>query len=51
MNFCFFFLSFSVNDEWLEGQCNGKIGIFPSTFVKALNGDRNVNECSTNSYN
>ncbi|CAM4526381.1 unnamed protein product [Leuciscus chuanchicus] len=29
-----------VNDEWLEGQCNGKIGIFPSTFVKALNGDQ-----------
>uniref|UniRef100_A0A671SVU9 Neutrophil cytosolic factor 2 n=1 Tax=Sinocyclocheilus anshuiensis TaxID=1608454 RepID=A0A671SVU9_9TELE len=28
-----------VNDEWLEGQCNGKIGIFPSFFVKALNGD------------
>uniref|UniRef100_A0A672JUJ0 Neutrophil cytosolic factor 2 n=1 Tax=Sinocyclocheilus grahami TaxID=75366 RepID=A0A672JUJ0_SINGR len=24
---------------WLEGQCNGKIGIFPSSFVKALNGD------------
>uniref|UniRef100_A0A672JUG9 Neutrophil cytosolic factor 2 n=1 Tax=Sinocyclocheilus grahami TaxID=75366 RepID=A0A672JUG9_SINGR len=29
----------SINDEWLEGQCNGKIGIFPSSFVKALNGD------------
>ncbi|KAF4110946.1 neutrophil cytosol factor 2 [Onychostoma macrolepis] len=29
-----------VNDEWLEGQCNGKIGIFPSSFVKALNGDQ-----------
>ncbi|XP_051960533.1 neutrophil cytosol factor 2-like [Xyrauchen texanus] len=29
-----------VNEEWLEGQCNGKSGIFPSSFVKALNGDR-----------
>uniref|UniRef100_A0A8C2D2N1 Neutrophil cytosolic factor 2 n=1 Tax=Cyprinus carpio TaxID=7962 RepID=A0A8C2D2N1_CYPCA len=29
-----------VNDEWLEGQCNGKVGIFPSSFVKALNGDQ-----------
>uniref|UniRef100_A0A671M6J9 Neutrophil cytosol factor 2-like n=1 Tax=Sinocyclocheilus anshuiensis TaxID=1608454 RepID=A0A671M6J9_9TELE len=29
-----------VNDEWLEGQCNGKIGIFPSSFVKAFNGDQ-----------
>lgn len=28
-----------VNDEWLEGQCNGKIGIFPSSFVEPLNGD------------
>ncbi|NXP45476.1 NCF2 factor, partial [Heliornis fulica] len=23
-----------VNDDWLEGQCNGKIGIFPSAFVQ-----------------
>lgn len=22
-----------VNEEWLEGECNGKIGIFPSSFV------------------
>ncbi|KAF7706175.1 neutrophil cytosol factor 2 [Silurus meridionalis] len=22
-----------VNDEWLEGECNGKSGIFPSSFV------------------
>ncbi|XP_055063346.2 neutrophil cytosol factor 2 [Misgurnus anguillicaudatus] len=27
-----------VNDEWLEGQCSGKIGIFPASFVKSLNG-------------
>uniref|UniRef100_A0A672JYU4 Neutrophil cytosolic factor 2 n=1 Tax=Sinocyclocheilus grahami TaxID=75366 RepID=A0A672JYU4_SINGR len=32
-------LTLWFNDEWLEGQCNGKIGIFPSSFVKALNGD------------
>ncbi|NXC71728.1 NCF2 factor, partial [Anhinga anhinga] len=23
-----------VNDDWLEGQCKGKIGIFPSAFVQ-----------------
>ncbi|XP_072544168.1 neutrophil cytosol factor 2 [Salminus brasiliensis] len=23
----------NVNEEWLEGECNGKIGIFPSSFV------------------
>ncbi|NXI52062.1 NCF2 factor, partial [Chloroceryle aenea] len=23
-----------VNEHWLEGQCNGKIGIFPSAFVQ-----------------
>lgn len=23
-----------VNEDWLEGQCNGKIGIFPSAFVR-----------------
>ncbi|OXB55433.1 hypothetical protein ASZ78_007107 [Callipepla squamata] len=23
-----------VNEDWLEGQCNGKIGIFPSAFVQ-----------------
>ncbi|XP_030349868.1 neutrophil cytosol factor 2 isoform X3 [Strigops habroptila] len=23
-----------VNGDWLEGQCNGKIGIFPSAFVQ-----------------
>ncbi|NXS57443.1 NCF2 factor, partial [Brachypteracias leptosomus] len=23
-----------VNENWLEGQCNGKIGIFPSAFVQ-----------------
>ncbi|XP_068930505.1 neutrophil cytosol factor 2 [Petaurus breviceps papuanus] len=23
-----------VNDEWLEGECNGKVGIFPKVFVK-----------------
>ncbi|KAG7488772.1 hypothetical protein MATL_G00038520 [Megalops atlanticus] len=22
-----------VNEEWLEGQCNGKVGIFPARFV------------------
>ncbi|XP_066480128.1 neutrophil cytosol factor 2 [Tiliqua scincoides] len=22
-----------VNDEWLEGECNGKVGIFPKAFV------------------
>uniref|UniRef100_A0A8C6ZUT3 Neutrophil cytosolic factor 2 n=1 Tax=Nothoprocta perdicaria TaxID=30464 RepID=A0A8C6ZUT3_NOTPE len=25
-----------VNEDWLEGQCNGKIGIFPSAFVQNL---------------
>ncbi|KAJ7332334.1 hypothetical protein JRQ81_014514 [Phrynocephalus forsythii] len=23
-----------VNDEWLEGTCNGKVGIFPKAFVE-----------------
>nr|XP_020650770.1 neutrophil cytosol factor 2 [Pogona vitticeps] len=23
-----------VNDEWLEGKCNGKVGIFPKAFVE-----------------
>ncbi|NXV81799.1 NCF2 factor, partial [Atlantisia rogersi] len=23
-----------VNEDWLEGQCNGKIGIFPSAFIQ-----------------
>ncbi|NXG17151.1 NCF2 factor, partial [Grallaria varia] len=23
-----------VNEDWLEGQCNGKTGIFPSAFVR-----------------
>ncbi|MCI4377636.1 hypothetical protein PGIGA_G00205700 [Pangasianodon gigas] len=23
----------TVNEEWLEGECNGKTGIFPSSFV------------------
>ncbi|XP_006025435.1 neutrophil cytosol factor 2 isoform X1 [Alligator sinensis] len=23
-----------VNEDWLEGQCNGKVGIFPSAFVQ-----------------
>uniref|UniRef100_A0A4X2KTG7 Neutrophil cytosol factor 2 n=1 Tax=Vombatus ursinus TaxID=29139 RepID=A0A4X2KTG7_VOMUR len=23
-----------VNDEWLEGECNGKVGIFPKAFVE-----------------
>ncbi|KAM6397990.1 neutrophil cytosol factor 2 [Pluvialis apricaria] len=26
-----------VNEDWLEGQCNGKIGIFPSAFVQNSN--------------
>ncbi|KAM9187288.1 neutrophil cytosol factor 2 isoform 2-T2 [Mergus octosetaceus] len=26
-----------VNEDWLEGQCNGKIGIFPSAFVQDCN--------------
>uniref|UniRef100_A0A8C0BB22 Neutrophil cytosolic factor 2 n=1 Tax=Buteo japonicus TaxID=224669 RepID=A0A8C0BB22_9AVES len=26
-----------VNEDWLEGQCNGKIGIFPSAFVQQSN--------------
>ncbi|KAL2085633.1 hypothetical protein ACEWY4_018953 [Coilia grayii] len=25
-----------VNADWLEGQCNGKIGIFPASFVQTL---------------
>uniref|UniRef100_A0A8D0EYU0 Neutrophil cytosolic factor 2 n=1 Tax=Strix occidentalis caurina TaxID=311401 RepID=A0A8D0EYU0_STROC len=25
-----------VNEDWLEGQCNGKIGIFPSAFVQNI---------------
>ncbi|XP_075278790.1 neutrophil cytosol factor 2-like isoform X1 [Opisthocomus hoazin] len=32
-----------VNEEWLEGQCNGKVGIFPSAFVQKSNaGDPEV---------
>ncbi|PKU39091.1 hypothetical protein llap_10603 [Limosa lapponica baueri] len=27
----------AVNEDWLEGQCNGKIGIFPSAFVQNSN--------------
>lgn len=23
-----------VNEEWLEGECNGKVGIFPRAFVE-----------------
>lgn len=34
---CFHFISviisFSVNEQWLEGECNGKSGIFPASFV------------------
>ncbi|KAM8805510.1 neutrophil cytosol factor 2 [Eudromia elegans] len=26
-----------VNEDWLEGQCNGKTGIFPSAFVQKFN--------------
>ncbi|XP_075566746.1 neutrophil cytosol factor 2 isoform X2 [Pelecanus crispus] len=26
-----------VNEDWLEGQCHGKIGIFPSAFVQKSN--------------
>ncbi|XP_062990697.1 neutrophil cytosol factor 2 [Elgaria multicarinata webbii] len=26
-----------VNDEWLEGKCNGKVGIFPKAFVEEYN--------------
>ncbi|KAM6900770.1 neutrophil cytosol factor 2 [Xenentodon cancila] len=25
-----------VNQDWLEGQCNGNIGIFPASFVKEV---------------
>ncbi|XP_018594070.1 neutrophil cytosol factor 2 isoform X2 [Scleropages formosus] len=25
-----------VNNEWFEGQCNGKVGIFPALFVEEL---------------
>ncbi|XP_078263705.1 neutrophil cytosol factor 2-like [Rhinoraja longicauda] len=25
-----------VNDNWLEGQCNGNTGIFPASFIKEL---------------
>ncbi|XP_065505100.1 neutrophil cytosol factor 2 isoform X3 [Caloenas nicobarica] len=28
-----------VNEDWLEGQCNGKIGIFPSAFVQKPNAE------------
>lgn len=24
----------SVNEEWLEGECKGKVGIFPKAFVE-----------------
>uniref|UniRef100_A0A8D0L2N7 Neutrophil cytosolic factor 2 n=1 Tax=Sphenodon punctatus TaxID=8508 RepID=A0A8D0L2N7_SPHPU len=30
-----------VNEEWLEGQCKGKVGIFPVAFVKNLTSPRN----------
>nr|XP_006005525.1 PREDICTED: neutrophil cytosol factor 2 isoform X2 [Latimeria chalumnae] len=23
-----------VNEDWLEGQCNGRVGVFPASFVK-----------------
>lgn len=26
-------VTFAVNEEWLEGHCAGKIGIFPSCFA------------------
>lgn len=32
-NQCILFL-LSVNEEWLEGECKGKIGIFPKAFVE-----------------
>ncbi|XP_062376969.1 neutrophil cytosol factor 2 [Sardina pilchardus] len=28
-----------VNTDWLEGQCKGKIGIFPASFVQSLHKD------------
>ncbi|XP_051650257.1 neutrophil cytosol factor 2 [Manacus candei] len=28
-----------VNEDWLEGQCNGKTGIFPSVFVQQPNAE------------
>ncbi|XP_063063103.1 neutrophil cytosol factor 2 [Engraulis encrasicolus] len=28
-----------VNEDWLEGQCNGKNGIFPASFVQTLHKD------------
>lgn len=36
------FLS-QVNQDWLEGQCNGNIGIFPSSFVKKVPVNGNLN--------
>ncbi|KAJ8403234.1 hypothetical protein AAFF_G00354510 [Aldrovandia affinis] len=26
-----------VNEQWLEGQCNGKVGIFPACYVEKIN--------------
>lgn len=31
-----FFFSFLVNQDWLEGQCNGNTGIFPASFVEEV---------------
>ncbi|XP_060088397.1 neutrophil cytosol factor 2 [Heteronotia binoei] len=28
------FVLSKVNDDWLEGQCNGKVGIFPKAFIE-----------------
>ncbi|NWW71403.1 NCF2 factor, partial [Climacteris rufus] len=28
-----------VNEDWFEGQCNGRIGIFPSAFVQQPNNE------------
>lgn len=26
-----------VNEEWLEGMCNGKVGIFPKAYIEEYN--------------
>lgn len=31
-----YYAFFSVNQDWLEGQCNGNTGIFPASFVEEV---------------
>ncbi|XP_019386517.1 PREDICTED: neutrophil cytosol factor 2 isoform X2 [Crocodylus porosus] len=31
-----------VNEDWLEGQCNGKVGIFPSAFVQKCDDEKDT---------